>query len=58
MRLLLPICVLLLVLPGCGPKAKWTGDATDFSFKSFDGKALKLSSYAGKPVVLNFWADW
>jgi hypothetical protein len=36
----------------------WTGDAHDFGFKTFDGKSLKLSSYAGKPLVLNFWADW
>ena len=49
---------LLLALAGCS-KPGWTGDAQDFSFKNFaTGKATRLSSYAGKPVVLNFWADW
>jgi cytochrome oxidase Cu insertion factor (SCO1/SenC/PrrC family) len=36
----------------------WSGDALDFQFTSFAGKTQKLSSLAGKPVVLNFWADW
>ncbi len=36
----------------------WTGGATDFTFTTFEGKSMKLSSYAGKPLVLNFWADW
>jgi thiol-disulfide isomerase/thioredoxin len=56
MRLLLPILMLLL-LAGCA-KPRWTGNAVDFSFKTFDGKETKLSSYAGQPIVLNFWADW
>lgn len=57
MRLVLPI-LLLLAFTGCAKPQHWTGNATDFSFKTFDGKDMKLSSYAGKPVVLNFWADW
>jgi peroxiredoxin len=32
--------------------------ATDFNFSTLDGKAVKLSDYAGKPLVLNFWATW
>jgi len=36
----------------------WSGNAQDFSFAAFSGKTMKLSSLAGKPVVLNFWADW
>lgn len=30
----------------------------DFSFRTLDDKTLRLSEYVGKPVVLNFWADW
>jgi cytochrome c biogenesis protein CcmG, thiol:disulfide interchange protein DsbE len=32
--------------------------APDFTLKTFDGKSVKLSDYAGKPVVLNFWASY
>ena len=31
--------------------------AGDFAL-TIDGKALRLSSYQGKVVVLNFWASW
>ena len=36
----------------------WTGNAKDFTFTGFDGTSGKLSSFAGKPVVVNFWATW
>lgn len=36
----------------------WSGDVKDFSYKSFDGKAHKLSEFAGQPIVVNFWAAW
>jgi len=32
--------------------------APDFVVHDRDGKAVKLSDFAGKPVVLNFWASW
>ena len=32
--------------------------APDFTLKTHDGKDIKLSSYAGKYVVLDFWASW
>jgi peroxiredoxin len=39
-----------------GPRA---GDvAPDFTLGTLDGKAVSLSDYRGKPVVLNFWASW
>lgn len=32
--------------------------APDFELKDADGKPVKLSDYAGKVVLLNFWATW
>jgi peroxiredoxin len=32
--------------------------ATDFTLPGLDGKPVKLSSYKGKVVLLNFWATW
>jgi peroxiredoxin len=32
--------------------------APDFSLKDLSGKAVSLSSFKGKPVLLNFWATW
>lgn len=32
--------------------------APDFTVLDMDGNAVKLSSFIGKPVVLNFWASW
>lgn len=28
------------------------------SFRTFAGDTVSLATYAGKPVVLNFWASW
>ena len=36
----------------------WTGDAINFSFTTADGEVRTADSYAGKPLVLNFWAAW
>jgi peroxiredoxin len=32
--------------------------APDFELRSLDGRAVRLSSLRGKPVLLNFWASW
>ncbi len=32
--------------------------APDFSLKSPEGKAVKLSNFKGKVVLVNFWATW
>jgi peroxiredoxin len=43
-------------VPNGGPQV---GDhAPDFTATTLDGKTVSLSDYAGKPVVLNFWASW
>jgi peroxiredoxin len=35
-----------------------SGRAPDFSLTDVSGRALKLSDYRGKVVVLDFWATW
>lgn len=32
--------------------------APDFTVKDINGEDVKLSDFAGKPIVLNFWASW
>jgi cytochrome c biogenesis protein CcmG/thiol:disulfide interchange protein DsbE len=32
--------------------------APDFSSRTLDGAAIRLSQLRGKPVLLNFWATW
>jgi peroxiredoxin len=32
--------------------------AIDFSLPSLEGKEFRLQDYAGKPVIINFWATW
>lgn len=32
--------------------------ATDFTVEDGEGNSVKLSDFAGKPVVVNFWASW
>ena len=39
-----------------GPRAGEV--APDFSLTSFDGQAVRLSAFRGRPVILNFWASW
>ncbi|WP_027409182.1 TlpA family protein disulfide reductase [Anoxybacteroides tepidamans] len=32
--------------------------AYDFALHTLDGKEIRLSSFRGKPVIVNFWATW
>jgi peroxiredoxin len=41
------------------PAAKWIGKtAPDFTLPDVNGKEIKLSSYKGKFVLVDFWASW
>ena len=42
------------------PSYKPTGLETlpNFTFKTLDGRTIKLSDFKGKVVLLNFWATW
>jgi thiol-disulfide isomerase/thioredoxin len=41
------------------PKAKSIPDALpDFTLADRDGKPTKLSSFGGRPLMVNFWATW
>lgn len=31
---------------------------SDFELESFDGQQVKLSQFAGKPILIDFWAAW
>ncbi len=56
-RLLGWLLVLLLALSG--GRARAIGEqAPDFSLRDVDNRAVSLSDYAGKVVLLNFWATW
>lgn len=58
---------LALVLSGCAtPSKAGSGvksaekrkEAPGFELKDSEGRAVKLSDYKGKVVLLNFWATW
>ena len=40
------------------PKGRATEQAPQFTFLDIAGKEYALSDYAGKIVILNFWASW
>jgi thiol-disulfide isomerase/thioredoxin len=47
------------LLPGPGLQAVSDGALVeDFSLPDLTGKTRRLSEFAGKTVVLNFWASW
>ena len=58
------ICVILfLVLSvsmGCksDKKEDLKSDQKDVLFKELDGKSLSLNRFAGKRIVVNYWATW
>lgn len=59
------ICLLAvtLLLASCQPKGSHRGlrvgqTIPEFEIPSLQGGSVASSSYAGRPVVLNFWATW
>jgi thiol-disulfide isomerase/thioredoxin len=58
---LLLALMLVLAFTGCGQSQEPTDNkspAPNFFVYDADGVQARLSDFAGKPVVLNFWASW
>ena len=43
---------------GGGGQQLAANPATEFSFRTAAGATESVSKYLGKPLVVNFWADW
>jgi cytochrome c biogenesis protein CcmG, thiol:disulfide interchange protein DsbE len=56
---------LIITVPGCSSNdAGYSGEpeakdySNDFELEDLDGRSISISDFAGKIVVLNFWATW
>ena len=60
MKKLLILLIALAVLAPAGIAAAAAADTPvpGATFKDFDGNAVSLADFAGKPVVIKFWASW
>ena len=62
LMLVIPMIVLFAVSFGNNPNARPSAlvgtQASDFKLVDLDGNEVELNSFAGKPVVLNFWSTW
>ncbi len=61
--ILLIILSWVLLLVGCSPSSEPSvasagKPAPDFQLQSLDGQTVSLSSFHGKPVLINFWTTW
>ena len=53
--------ILLVAGAGAGlltPALRVGDRAPDFALADLDGRPVRLGDYAGRPVLLNFWASW
>ena len=53
--------MLMLVMVGCGQTQETTvpkSQAPNLFIYDYEGNQVTLKQFAGKPVVLNFWASW
>ena len=58
-RRLIQIATVLILTAFLGGSGAIAGEAApDFTLRDIDGKEVKLSSYKGKVVMVNFWATW
>ncbi len=53
-----PAFTMLAAAPGIANKSSANKAAPEWQLKDLDGKAVKLSDFKGKVVILNFWATW
>ena len=57
------VAIMLLMLSGCGLvggviPTEGTVYAPDMTVLTADGDEVKLSSFRGQPIILNFWSSW
>lgn len=58
-RRLAALLVLACLIPAPATAMPKAGDtAPEFVGRNYDGETLSMSAYAGKVVVLSFWASW
>ena len=60
-RVVLSLCVLMLTMMGVanGDVPYVPGDpVADFTLNDAYGTPVSLFDFAGKVIVINFWADW
>jgi len=59
--LLLAVALVVGVAGGAGlltPALRVGDRAPDFALADLDGEPVRLADYAGRPVLVNFWASW
>jgi len=59
--LLLAAVLVVVVAGGAGlltPALRVGDRAPDFALADLDGEPVRLADYAGRPVIVNFWASW
>jgi len=59
--LVLFVFLVVVVAGGAGlltPALRVGDRAPDFALADLDGEPVRLADYAGRPVLVNFWASW